>query len=52
MVKLDELIVEGFIGSLKVAVTILFKSTSIALFDGSVEITIGAITVPVVNVQT
>ncbi len=40
-VNVDVPIVRGFIASLNVAVTILLRVTSVASFDGSVEITVG-----------
>ncbi len=41
--------VEGFMATLKVAVTVLLSATSTAVLSGSVAITVGA--APVVNVQ-
>ena len=48
----EVVIVSGFIGSLKVAVIILFKDTLVAVLKGSVEITRGAKVLPVVKLQT
>jgi len=43
--------VDGFIGTLKVAVTILLRTMLVPRSNGSVEITVGAVRVPVVNVH-
>jgi hypothetical protein len=50
-VKVEVVMVKGFIGTLKFALTILPRITLVALLVGSVEITVGAI-LPVVNVHT
>jgi len=44
--------VDGFIGTLNVAVTILLRAMPVARFNGSVEITVGAVMDPVVNFHT
>jgi hypothetical protein len=51
-VKVVVVRVNGFIGSLKVAVTLLFRTTPVALSAGSVEITVEDRVVPVVKVHT
>ena len=51
-VKEDVVIVRGSIVSLKVELISLFSATSVAVFTGSVEVTVGAVTFPVVKVQT
>ena len=53
-VKVVVVIIDGSITSLKVAVMILFRATSVAAFAGSVEITVGGVTsaeAPVVKLQ-
>jgi hypothetical protein len=51
-VKVVELRDDGFIGTLKVAATVVFSATPIALFAGLIDITAGATSDPVVNVHT
>ncbi len=50
-VKVEEVMVHGFMGTLNVAVTVLLRTTCVAPFAGSVEITTGAVA-NVVNLQT
>lgn len=53
-VKVDVVIVDASISSLKVTVTIELTATSVALFAGLVELTVGGVvsgTVPVVKLQ-
>jgi hypothetical protein len=51
-VKLVVLIVDGSITILKLAVIVLLSATPVALLLGSVEVTVGATIVPVVNFHT
>jgi hypothetical protein len=46
------LIVDGSITILKFAVIVLLSATPVALLIGSVEVTVGATIVPVVNFHT
>ena len=49
-VKVVDVMVSGFIGTLNVAATTFVKTTPMAALAGSVEITVGD--TPAVNVQT
>ena len=51
-VKVVALRVNGSMGILNVALIILVRGTLIALFTGSVEMTVGAVEAPVVNIHT
>ena len=52
MVNVAVVRVSGSMGILKVAETILFRNTPVALFAGLVEITMGDRVSPVLNVHT
>jgi len=52
IVNVVEVRVDEFMGKLKVADTVLFRATPVALFAGFTEVTVGGVVFSVVNVHT